>query len=336
MKSRFLVICYAAARRTAGEARRSLNLAAACLVFISHSLPAADTSGTTAFSFLNLPVGARATALGQAFTSVPNDVQGLVYNPACLATMAASQLSFQHLSYVDNVNQEAASFGHAGRQEELSWGVMTNYLSVGDITRTVATQQTSGDGFTEAGTFSTYDMVLGLSAAGPVSEDLKAGGTVKFIHESLSDASSSAGALDAGVIYRLNDAHSWNLGASLLNVGFASKFADAAVKLPTTFRAGISGQPFSQWLMTSDYVKRIDTSGEFDVGAEVTPRRFFSLRVGYRYAITRPDLGGLSDFSAGVGLRYKRMSFDYAFIPLGDLGMTHRITVNYRFKPKAD
>jgi len=294
----------------------------------------ADYSGTTGFSFLNLPVGARATAMGQAFTSVPNDVQGLVYNPANLATMAASQLSFQHLTYVEDVDQEAIAFGHAGRDEELSWGLSSDYLRVGNITRTVATAPSSGDGFTEAGTFSTYDMALGLSGAAPVTEDLKAGATVKFLHESLADASSSAGALDGGIVYRLNDEHSWNLGAAVQNVGFASKFADAAVKLPTALRAGISGQPFAQWLLSSDYVKRVDTKGELDIGGEVTPRRFISLRMGYRYAQTSPDLGGLSNFSAGLGLRFKQMSFDYAFIPLGDLGITHRISVNYRFKPR--
>src|ERR1700719_1150717 len=156
----------------------------ASLCFSAINLFAASTSGTTGFSFLNLPVGARATALGQAFTSVPNDVQALVYNPASLATLVASQLSFQHLSYVENVNQEAISFGHAGREEEMSWGVSSNYLRVGDITRTISTGLTSGDGFTEEGSFSTYDMALGLSAAGPVAEDLKVGGTVKFIRES--------------------------------------------------------------------------------------------------------------------------------------------------------
>src|SRR6185295_15461073 len=100
------------------------------------------------FSFLNLPVGARATAMGQAFGSVPNDIQGLVYNPASLATMAASQLSFQHLSYVEDVVQEAFSFGHAGRQEELSWGISSNYLRVAQITRTIASASGAGDGYT--------------------------------------------------------------------------------------------------------------------------------------------------------------------------------------------
>src|SRR5947207_15969688 len=121
--------------------------AVVCLGLLSPCLHA-STSGTSGFSFLNLPVGARATAMGEAFSSVPNDIQGLVYNPACLATMAASQVSFQHLTYVDNVNQEAISFGHAGRQEGMSWAASANYLSVGEITRTVATGQTGGDGFT--------------------------------------------------------------------------------------------------------------------------------------------------------------------------------------------
>ena len=320
MKSRYFGICY-------------LGLLS---LVMTHQGMAATYSGTAGYSFLNLPIGARATAMGQAFGSVPNDVQGLAYNPASLATMAASQLSFQHMAYIEDVTQESILFGHAGRQEALSWGVSSNYLRVANITRTLATLPSTGDGYTETGTFSTYDMALGLSAAGPVTEDLKAGATVKVIHESLADASSSAGAVDLGIVYRLNDEHSWNLGAAVQNAGFASRFADAAVKLPTSLRAGLSGQPFAQWLLSTDYVKRVDTNGEFDVGAEVTPRRFLSMRLGYRYALTRQDLGGLSEFSVGIGLRFKRMSFDYAFIPLGDLGMTHRISVNFRFKPKDD
>lgn len=273
--------------------------------------------------------------MGQAFTSVSNDVQGVAYNPACLATLLAHQASFQHLSYVEDVTQESVAFGKAGRQERFSWGASANYLRVGNITRTVATNLSTGDGFTETGTFSTYDMALGLSGAAPVREDLLAGATVKFIRESLADASASAGAVDMGVIYQANEERSWNIGASVLNVGFASKFADAPVKLPWTGRVGISGQPFSQWLLSTDYVKRKDTKGEFDVGAEVTPRRFLAFRFGYRYALKRPDLGGLSDFSAGIGFRQFKYSIDYAFIPLGDLGITHRISINFRFKPKS-
>jgi hypothetical protein len=297
------------------------------------SLWAGSYSGTSGFNFLTIPVGARAVALGQAFTSVPNDVQGLVYNPASIASMAASQVSFEHLSYVSNITQESVVYGKAGKRESWSWGLSANYFRIGDIPRTQATLAPSGDGFTEVGSFSTYDMALGGTVAIPLGNNLSVGSTVKVLRESLADASSNGTAVDFGALYQAEEEHSWNLAAAIQNLGIATKFADASVKLPWTFRAGASGQPFSQWLMTADYVKREDTAGEFDVGAEVTPRRFFSLRLGYRYQLQRPDLGGLSDFSAGIGLRNKNMSIDYAFVPLGDLGQTHRISFNLRFKP---
>jgi len=246
--------------------------------------------------------------------------------------MAASQLSVQHLTYVEDVTQQSLAYGNAGRRDSMSWGLSTNYLRVGNITRTVATQSTTGDGFAERGSFSTYDMALGASAALPIGNDLSVGGTVKLVRESLSDASSNGGAVDFGAIYQANEERTWNIGAAIQNLGFASKFADESVQWPWTFRMGVSAQPFSQWYLSTDFVKRRDTQGEFGVGAEVTPRRFFSLRVGYRYALTRPDLGGLSDFSAGLGIRHNMMSFDYAFVPLGDLGQTHRISFNMRFK----
>src|SRR5215471_2504536 len=59
----------------------------------------------------------------------------------------------------------------------------------------------------------------------------------------------------------------------------------------------------------------------------------FSLRIGYRYQTKKPDLGGLAGLTAGIGLRHNNMSLDYAFVPLGDLGQTHRISFNLRFRP---
>ncbi len=56
--------------------KRFSFLAVLCLFGV---LPvfSANNAGTSGFTFLAIPVGARATAMGQAFTSVPNDVQGV-------------------------------------------------------------------------------------------------------------------------------------------------------------------------------------------------------------------------------------------------------------------
>jgi hypothetical protein len=50
--------------------------------------------------------------------------------------------------------------------------------------------------------------------------------------------------------------------------------------------------------------------------------------------LNSPDLGGLSNFSAGFGFRRNLFSLDYAFVPLGDLGTTHRVSLNFRFKKR--
>src|SRR5882672_11532631 len=97
--------------------RLVVGLCLTCL--LEGSAVASQNSGTSSFAFLNIPTGARAAAMGQAFTSVPNDIQGLVYNPACLATMASSQASFEHLSYVSDISQEGLAAGHAGRDQGL-------------------------------------------------------------------------------------------------------------------------------------------------------------------------------------------------------------------------
>src|SRR5437773_11416078 len=95
----------------------AMGLCLTCL--LEAPLLAAQSSGTSSFSFLNIPTGARAAAMGQAFTSIPNDIQGLVYNPASLATMASSQASFEHLSYVSDVVEEGLAMGHAGLDQGL-------------------------------------------------------------------------------------------------------------------------------------------------------------------------------------------------------------------------
>ncbi len=271
--------------------------------------------------------------MGQAFTSVPNDVQGLIYNPASLATLSSSQMSFQHLSYVEQITQESVAYGNAGREEALSWGGFIDYFRVGGIERTVYDSNVR-EGFSQTGNFSTYDMALGLSAAGRMYEGLSVGTTLKFLRESLADASANAAAVDAGVLYQGNDERTWNVGVSILNVGKATRFADANVPLPWTLRVGASAQPFAQWLISADYVKRQDLEGELDSGIEVAPIRPLSLRLGYRYALNKTDLGGLANFSAGVGLRFNKVSLDYAFVPLGDLGLTHRVSMNLRFAPR--
>ncbi|HOW89587.1 MAG TPA: CsgG/HfaB family protein, partial [Elusimicrobiales bacterium] len=45
------------------------------------------------------------------------------------------------------------------------------------------------------------------------------------------------------------------------------------------------------------------------------------------------DLGIMGVVSCGFGLRLRGIGFDYAFVPYGDLGVTHRLTLSRGFGP---
>ena len=44
------------------------------------------------------------------------------------------------------------------------------------------------------------------------------------------------------------------------------------------------------------------------------------------------DLGALGAFAGGFGLRLGALEFDYAFVPYGELGSTHRTEISWRFR----
>jgi hypothetical protein len=53
----------------------------------------------------------------------------------------------------------------------------------------------------------------------------------------------------------------------------------------------------------------------------------FAVRAGYKYNSAMSTLGPLAGLTLGGGFRYNIFSIDYAFVPYGDLGYTHRISM---------
>jgi len=78
--------------------------------------------------------------------------------------------------------------------------------------------------------------------------------------------------------------------------------------------------------LSLDYGQQRDLDGSVYMGAEYRASHFIALRAGYAGSHTES-----SGIRAGIGLRHKDLSFDYAFSPYGDLGMTHRYELTMRF-----
>jgi len=54
-----------------------------------------------------------------------------------------------------------------------------------------------------------------------------------------------------------------------------------------------------------------------------------ALRAGYSWA-RAGEIGGLTGLSAGFGVDLKGLRMDYAWVPMGQLGTTHRATLAIR------
>lgn len=208
--------------------------------------------GRTGAQILNLGGGARARALGDAFSAMSGDVTTSLWNPSGLADMPESKLrsgkkaAQASMFYTDY----SAPFGEAG--EGLYYTFLSGAMPLGDVGTIGATLQMQGQG-TIAVTTDSPDILreeslgtnfaLTLSYADRITESLSAGINGKMIRMVLGRESGSSYAVDLGMQYLLPfDALPTTLGVAIQNVGPGISFIDEnqADPLPRFLRIGTS------------------------------------------------------------------------------------------------
>ncbi len=152
---------------------------------------------------------------------------------------------------------------------------------------------------------------------------------MKALYQAADGASAMAWAGDAGL---LKIYERWHFGLSASNFGSHMKLGSTAFNLPLTLRAGVSSAVTERILISADAVKAGESgaAGAFGAEAELPsgPHEAFYLRACYR---TGRSSNAGSGFSAGLGLRGRDLRLDYAFVPYGDLGDAHRVTIALSF-----
>jgi len=155
-------------------------------------------TGTTAAKFLSVGMGARANAMGGAFTSIANDASSLYWNPAGAASLNDFEAMFTYTSlYKDldiNVNYVAVILpaGEIG-----NFGVSVTALDFGEMD---VTTETYPEGTGEK--FSASSYAFGLSYARNITDDFAAGVTIKYVMEGIFNSSASGVAFDVGTIFK--------------------------------------------------------------------------------------------------------------------------------------
>ena len=208
--------------------------------------------GRTGAQILNLGGGARARALGDAFSAMSGDVTTSLWNPSGLADMPESKLRSgkeavqASMFYTDY----SAPFGEAG--EGLYYTFLSGAMPIGDMGTIGATLQMQGQG-TIAVTTDSPDVLreeslgtnfaLTFSYADRITESLAAGINGKMIRMVLGRESGSSYAVDLGMQYLLPfDLVPTTVGVAIQNVGPGISFIDEnqADPLPRFLRVGTS------------------------------------------------------------------------------------------------
>jgi len=295
------------------------------------NLPSYASSGTEGAAFLDIPVGAGPAAMGSAYTSLSNDAYAATYNPAGLGTLESTQFSGQHLSYLDTLHYEYLSFAvPLPRRRSCTsdsdcpgsgLGGSIQYLGSGDING-------MDDQGNATGSFSNYYASYNMSYGRTLGDKLTLGVTGKLITAKLDDVSAHAYAIDLGSMYKLQ--HNVNLAATLTNLGSKLNFLNSGDSLPLAFHLAAAYQPSSHWLVTSEVVYPKTGLASFHLGGEYRPLEMLSLRAGYR-TDTLKELSAIAGISAGLGLNVWGQELSYAYLPYGDLGNTHYISLLMKF-----
>jgi len=314
--------------------------------------------GTTAATFLEIPVGARAIGMGGAFVGSANDVTSLYWNPAGMARLADREALFSHANWIADM-----MFNFAGVVVPLgsfgAVGVSFTSLTMDDmVVRTVERPDGTGEYFSAA------DFAVGLHYARNLSDRFSIGFTAKYISQSIWHMQAQAFAMDLGALFTTQFFNGMRIGAAITNFGTDMHMAGRDARtfhpiddrklgsndripqaiemdswpLPLNFQVGLAVDVLS----SEEHTLTVSVDGFYpsgntesvNVGAEFGFYNTLFLRAGQQSLLLDDREGGLS---AGMGVLASlfgdnvKGSVDYAYTDFARLKEVHTISVSIRF-----
>lgn len=291
-------------------------------------------SGSTGGATLGRPIGSRALALGEAFSAVEGDLDSIGFNPAGAARMKRPNLQLQYTRGVIEDMFSAATYGHPFKFGAVWAGVA--YYDAGSVTLNFTNGSSS-----RVKAQQDYVATGGVALALPFG--LSAGGQARIYRLRLAETATASGmAADFGGQAR-TPVDGLTFGASVRNAGPDVKYESEGDPLPLEGRVGaaylldlfkldiIREQEYtmSQFLFSLDGVQPRDEDAWLGLGIEMRmplgPNGAAAVRLGYK--VNRP----FEAPSIGVGLKEKRLVFDYAFGGRKQVDNVHHFTIGWLF-----
>jgi hypothetical protein len=328
-----------------------IAVCALCLLPAATAFAGNPNIGTAGAQFLQIPVGARATAMGGAVVGHIDDATSLFWNPAGIVGVPSGSLFAGYTSWWASVGLSHAAFVYS-IDEVGSFGVSATMLGMDPMD---VTTELAPDGTGE--TFEARDLMVGISFARRLTEDFSVGVTAKYVYQSIWRESASGIAFDVGTQYRIGIGD-LTLAMAMTNFGgdmqmdgqdlevkvdgsssvpnnrlAPARLESEAYPLPLHFQVGISMTVLDLEdvgvLLAVDVTHPNDTRERVNLGSEVRLLQYLFLRGGYRinYDIESGTMGA----GVRVPVGDLRVNFDYAYALYDQLPDIHRISLGVDF-----
>jgi len=298
--------------------------------------------GKYVYQFLNLVTSPRQAALGGKTVTIHDyDVNQGIFNPATINPEMDNRLSVNYGSYFGEVTYGTAAYAYTYDRHVQTFHASVNYVNYGNF-----------DGYDENGIetaeFTGSDIAVSFGYAFNIPwTDIYLGANGKLISSTLESYNSFGAAVDIGGLY-IDERNDINIALAIRNIGFQIKpYQDTNEKLPMEIVAGISQslenvpirwhltfENLQQWNIAFSNPNRAE--GSLDggsneekvgflnnalrhviVGAELFPEKSFSMRLGYNFRRAEElrivEQRNFSGISAGFGLRFNKIRFDYSY-----------------------
>jgi outer membrane protein OmpA-like peptidoglycan-associated protein len=292
-------------------------------------------AGSTSTNFQKIGMGARPSGMGNSFTAVSDDATAVFWNPAGLVLAKGTQFSLTHGEWLLGVTHEFFAFSQNIDQDG-AFGGSLGYLGTGSFQGALETP-TGGYGgpgdnisATDFTATAAYAQRLGNWINGDFFKHSLVGISATVVGQNVVNVGNAGAAFNIGYLYEIKR-KTFYIGAVLFNLGTnIQNFSQ-----PLMYKVGGSYQLRNTLMKKDRDIIALDLDGNNDTGFKVGigdeykmtfGRNDIYLRAGYS---TAADLTGIT---TGVGIAHRFDDFeaglDYAFVPYGVLGDTHRISVD--------
>jgi len=306
-----------------------------CFVFFTGRTQ--TLGGSSAYNFLKLPSTPLLTASGGVNVSYTTDEVGLTANnPALLNAGLHSQLNLSSNNFLGGIKTCSLTGAYQYDPWNTTLGAHIYFVDYGSIPQTDASGNASGN-------FHPVDYVWQVSAARQYLDRWSYGVNLKFIHSNYSLYTSSALALDFGVLYS-DTSHLFSAALLAKNMGLQLKtYAGEGEDLPFDLQIGITrrlekaplgfsftAQHLHQFNLVYDDVDFNNDNGfssnnnlfsrifnHFVIAGHVYLGDHLEASLGYNHLRRQelnigPSGNGLNGFSMGVRIRFSKLQILYA------------------------